>query len=291
MNINVSLNEIGFPLHLTELLASKKITTVEELIRLSLNDLNKLLIGKDKSINYIIDTITKLGLEFNSIDTIIESFSLDSDIKNLYLSPRSYNALVFSGICTVGDLVNITLSDLSSIRNIGNSSVIEITNKLKKGSLCLRSDNSINNINLDSNIFALNIKFGYRIDLARHGFKTIRELIKLERYELKKYTYYYLDVIDEIHSLGFYFADEKNLINIEKDERSISEENINSLNGENIVIKSRISAKKQLLNTYEKLIIQKDELLNQEQELDKKIEQAINQLNNLCGDKYVKVKK
>ena len=58
----------------------------------------------------------------------------------------------------------------------------------------------------NSNIFALNIKFGYRIDLARHGIKTIRELIKLERYELKKYTYYYLDVIDEIHSLGFFFS-------------------------------------------------------------------------------------
>ena len=55
---------------------------------------------------------------------------LEMSIEDLELSVRSFNCLKRAGIATVEDLVNKSETDMMKVRNLGNKSLDEVTNKL-----------------------------------------------------------------------------------------------------------------------------------------------------------------
>ena len=55
---------------------------------------------------------------------------LEMSIEDLELSVRSFNCLKRAGISTVEDLANKTESEMMKVRNLGNKSLDEVTNKL-----------------------------------------------------------------------------------------------------------------------------------------------------------------
>lgn len=65
---------------------------------------------------------------------------LGTDIDDLDLTVRAYNLLRREGVCTVGDLVNLTESDLLSFRNSQPKCVGEVQCKLQVIGLSLRSE-------------------------------------------------------------------------------------------------------------------------------------------------------
>lgn len=58
------------------------------------------------------------------------------------LSKRIFNPLRYHGICTIGDLVKITESDLKKIKNIGPSGIVEIEKILLEYNLKLKDEES-----------------------------------------------------------------------------------------------------------------------------------------------------
>lgn len=72
-----------------------------------------------------------------------ESEELSRSIDDLDLTVRSYNCLKREGIDTVRDLVKLTETDLTNIRNFGVKSIEEIKDVLQELGLSLRSYNDI----------------------------------------------------------------------------------------------------------------------------------------------------
>ena len=64
-------------------------------------------------------------------DKVEESTIPDLRIEDLDLSVRSYNCLKKAGVNTLKELVKLTTKELSAIKNLGKSSVNEITSKIK----------------------------------------------------------------------------------------------------------------------------------------------------------------
>lgn len=60
------------------------------------------------------------------------------NIEELELSIRSFNCLKRKGVNTVGDLLGLTISDLQTIRNLGQKSMSEILSALDKRGLKLK---------------------------------------------------------------------------------------------------------------------------------------------------------
>lgn len=64
-----------------------------------------------------------------------DPITLDSHIRILDLSVKSYNCLINSNIKTVGDLIEKSEEDLLAIKNLGKKCVREIRENLKDNGL------------------------------------------------------------------------------------------------------------------------------------------------------------
>lgn len=79
----------------------------------------------------------RLALDSDAIT--VRRLTLDDDpISSLSFGARVYNALMYAGHCTVGELVKQTGHDLLDIRNFGNTSLAEVIDKLDEHELKLQ---------------------------------------------------------------------------------------------------------------------------------------------------------
>ncbi len=106
------------------------INTVNDLLKLEINDLIRFRNLGKKSIKEIISVINMLkegsGIEIdNKVD-----YKTYLTIDNLNLSRRTYNCLMHSGLINVDDFINYTKYDFYNIENMGEKSVDEIYNIL-----------------------------------------------------------------------------------------------------------------------------------------------------------------
>ena len=69
-----------------------------------------------------------------------KSVILDTHIDDLEFSARTYNALKREGLCTLGDISNVTEQKLAKIRNLGEKSCNEVIEKLKEYGLSLKEN-------------------------------------------------------------------------------------------------------------------------------------------------------
>jgi DNA-directed RNA polymerase subunit alpha len=94
-------------------------------------------------------TFDREGDEPEETETIFESATepenedLNKTIDDMDLTVRSYNCLKRESIETVRDLIQLSETDLTNIRNFGVKSIEEIKDKLSDMGLALRSDNGL----------------------------------------------------------------------------------------------------------------------------------------------------
>jgi len=65
-------------------------------------------------------------------------FKLDQEIDQLGLSIRATNCLIYGNVETVRDLIEKNEDQLLAIRNMGETTVVEISNKMKEMGLELK---------------------------------------------------------------------------------------------------------------------------------------------------------
>ena len=78
----------------------------------------------------------------NSMNTVVFKESKEKNVKieDLKLSVRSYNSLRKAGINTLDDLSKKTFTDLTKVRNLGKSNILEIIDKMKEFDVELRKE-------------------------------------------------------------------------------------------------------------------------------------------------------
>lgn len=94
---------------------------------------------EDVIIDDDIDWSDSKGEDFDS-----DNNPLNLNINEVEFSVRSYNCLKRAGINTIGDLCDMTLEDMSKVRNLGRKSLEEILSKLKDLGLSLKESDEEN---------------------------------------------------------------------------------------------------------------------------------------------------
>ena len=147
---NEEANSISFESNIDELklsirsyncLKRAEISTIGELCNLSMDDLKHIRNLGYKYIDEIVKKLDELGFSMKEETDDDEELSfgetplipsMETAIDDLGLSLRSYNCLKRAGIDTLGDLCNMTLTDLMKVRNLGRKSCNEVLDILKE---------------------------------------------------------------------------------------------------------------------------------------------------------------
>ena len=79
--------------------------------------------------------------------------NIDMPIDELDFSVRTFNCLYRSGINTVKELLSKSMSDVSRIRNIGKSGILEVVDVLGRSGLTLKDENQDNEVEFEDNNF------------------------------------------------------------------------------------------------------------------------------------------
>ena len=96
----------------------------------------------------ILDLEKELKEELSNISTV-EDEKLSMSICDLNLSRRAENCLIVNNIRTIGELIGYTRSDLIRLRNLGNNSIQDITEKLSTMGLSLGDGKAIRRRNIN----------------------------------------------------------------------------------------------------------------------------------------------
>ncbi len=91
-----------------------------------------------------------------------KSIILATHIDDLEFSRRTYNALKRTGICTLGDISNLTAQKLSKIRNLGEKSCKEVIEKLKEYGLSLKEKEDENDVFIDEVLNQATVRINIR---------------------------------------------------------------------------------------------------------------------------------
>lgn len=106
------------------------------------------------------------------------------------LPKRIFNPLRYHGICTIGDLVNLTISDIKNFKNIGPSGIIEIEKLLLEYDLKLKdeevfeTDNSKYEISEEEKQELNNRKLDLELKILAIKYKKV--LLQCERFNKEK---------------------------------------------------------------------------------------------------------
>ena len=181
-----------------------------------------------------------------------------------------------------------TQHDLILIQQLFNVDVKKIIYELELAKLDQNLSLNLSNLNLNSR--AIN-------PLLRANIDTLGMLILIPSSDLINFRNLgsgsLKKIIDCVHDMGYKFVDELNeSYDLEftfKDDDIISKIDIQKQENDDLSL--RIKKKEDLLNKYRELILEKEKLLMKEKELDLKIENAIDIINKLYGEKYEKVRK
>lgn len=140
----VRIEDMGLGTRAYNCLRSKGIKTLGDLEKLTLEELKRM--SGQKTIDVIISKAEEYGIhiyeneeEREIVNKLVNEESEASDIvkedvliEDMDLSVRTYNCLLRSGIKTLEDLRNLTIDDLSMIRNLGIRSKKEIISKAEE---------------------------------------------------------------------------------------------------------------------------------------------------------------
>lgn len=80
------------------------------------------------------------SIGFIKEDNEEDNESSDRSLEELDLPPRALNALTRSEYKTIGDITDLTLTELKSVRNLGEKSLLVILEKLEENGLSLKED-------------------------------------------------------------------------------------------------------------------------------------------------------
>lgn len=127
---------LGLSIKAYNLLKKNNINTVEDLVKLSIEDLKEIDFLGPKILEDIYEKVLSNGLEFG-LETTTEPIEtqenyrdllLSEGIESLGLSNRAYNCLKRNYIDTIGDLVRNTYTNITQIKSLGFKASTEIYN-------------------------------------------------------------------------------------------------------------------------------------------------------------------
>lgn len=127
---------LGLSIKAYNLLKKNNINTVEDLVKLSIENLKEIDFLGPKILEEIYEKVCSNGLEFgfkidsNSVENNenCKELLLSEGIESLGLSNRAYNCLKRNYIDTIGDLVRNTYTDITHIKSLGFKASSEIYN-------------------------------------------------------------------------------------------------------------------------------------------------------------------
>lgn len=159
--LDLTIEELDLSVRSYNCLKRANINTVAELIEKTEEDMMKVRNMGRKSLEEIRKKLEMMGLSYKASDldedeeivegdlTVVgglsDGFESDRNVRemtifDLDLSVRSFNCLKRAGVSTVGDLLEMTESEVSKLRNMSKKSTEEVVNKLATMGLKLKDE-------------------------------------------------------------------------------------------------------------------------------------------------------
>ena len=206
------------------------------------------------------------------------------DKLNYPLSVKAYNGLRRIGVETLNDLLSLSSNDVKSDRRIVESAKQEVIDFVHSLGYNLKDESKISpSVNPKTPLEEFVPVFPKRAinALKRGGINNLGDLLSKSTSQILEIKHIgegmLQEIINFVHSLGFGFSDEENIINLD--------EQIEQQSQENNEIAGRIAFKSSMLTKYNKLIREKQALLEKEKELDRELAFALETLSKLVGGK------
>lgn len=174
----ISLEEIGLSVRAISYLKRRHITNFENLLNTPKHILKETSYNEIRAVEEIVlrrrSLITLFKIQISSPD---ELEPLEVSIKSLNLSIRATNALASERILTLGELLKISSSELSSIRNIGIKTVNELLNKQSEYMHLIKDETTTSS---PTDVYITDLDFSTRATnaLLRSKIVTLTDLLK-----------------------------------------------------------------------------------------------------------------
>ena len=184
------------------------------------------------SLGYKLSSLYGQNFGVDEIDEFkdIKNISIDTNIKYLKLSTRTYNALLRNKIYTLADILINSRESLLAYPGLSFKTVEEIEKVVNTLGYQLSTLENSNKIPYELNINIMRLGFSIRTYncLNKVGIETLRDVINrsIKAYlQIPDFSFECIEeIIDMVHSLGFHLLDEE-YINMKQDDNSLEPSN------------------------------------------------------------------
>lgn len=234
ISLDTKISNLKISTYTIESLQKGNIFTIRDITRKTKEEILKINnIGK-KSLDEVEKLINFYGYNFEDDETDkledIKDISIDTNIKYLKFSTRTYNALLRNKISTLADILINSRESLLAYPGLSFKTVEEIEKVVNSLGYQLSTLENSNKIPYELNINIMRLGFSIRTYncLNKVGIETLRDVINrsIKAYlQIPDFSFECIEeIIDMVHSLGFHLLDEE-YINMKQDDNSLEPSN------------------------------------------------------------------